>query len=478
MGQSYHRRSAPRIAGPLVFSRALGYNGFAMTKVLIIGAGKGGRAFLEMLMGDPTVTILGVADINPWAPGMELARRLNIPVSTDYRELLRTVQMDLIINVTGSAEVHRTVLRLKPDSAEVMGGVSAKFMWDLLKERKRTEQLEDRYSLMARELQSRSDSEFIIGQNPKMREIAELIARVAPTPTTVLIRGETGTGKELVARAIHRYSDLRDMPLITVNCTALTPTLMESELFGHKKGSFTGAIANKAGLFEKADGGTIFLDEIGDMTLEMQGKLLRVLQTGEIKAVGDVVTRQVRVRVIAATNRDLEVAIERGELREDLFFRLNTFTITLPSLKERVEDIPILAYHFLRKAEAKVNKKVERISPEALDYLKSYPWPGNLRELENIIERAVVLTPSRQVEASHLPLHLQEGRVRVSLQGRFNEAKGRFINEFEREFLIRYLTEAKGNITVAARQAQMTRRTFHRLLAKHKILPKEFKGKI
>src|ERR1044071_4945643 len=200
-----------------------------MTRIVIVGAGKGGRALLEMFVGDPTVSIAGVADVNPWAPGLELARRLNIPVATDLRELVTDPRLAL------------------------------------LAERKRWEELEDRYSLMLRELQAQAEGDFIIGQNPKMKEVAELMARVAPTPTTVLIRGESGTGKELVARAIHRYSNLRDKPLVTVNCTALTPTLMESELFGHKRGAFTGAIADKAGLFEKADGATIFLDEVGDM---------------------------------------------------------------------------------------------------------------------------------------------------------------------------------------------------------------------
>src|SRR5207237_9483392 len=233
---------------------------------------------------------------------------------------------------------------------------------------------------------------------PNVREVAELLARDAPTPTTVLVRGESGTGKELAARAIHKYSPLRDKPLLTVNCTALTPTLMESELFGHRRGSFTGAVADKAGLFEKADGGTIFLDEIGDMPLEMQGKLLRVLQAGEIKPVGDVVTRRVRVRVIAATNRDLEQAMQRGEFREDLFYRFNAFTITLPSLRERAEDIPVLAYHFLRKAEAKVNKKVPRISNDALEVLKRYGWPGILRELETMSERTTGLASGGTAE--------------------------------------------------------------------------------
>ena len=311
-----------------------------MTKVVIVGAGKGGRALLEMFRDDPTVTLLGIADVNPWAPGLELARRLDIPVATDPKQLIADPRLDLIIDVTGNADVQRSILEFKAPRAEVMGGASAKFMWDLLAERKRSGELEDRYSLMLRELQAQSEGDFILGQNPKMKEIAEQIARVAPTPTTVLIRGESGTGKELVARAIHRYSHLRDKPLITVNCTALTPTLMESELFGHKRGSFTGAVADKVGLFEKADGGTIFLDEVGDMPVEMQGKLLRVLQAGESKPVGDVVTRRVRVRVIAATNRDLEKALAAGEFRQDLFYRFNTFTIVLPPLRERAEDIP------------------------------------------------------------------------------------------------------------------------------------------
>jgi transcriptional regulator with PAS, ATPase and Fis domain len=441
-----------------------------MTKVVVVGAGKGGRALLEMFSGDPTVTILGIADANPWAPGLDLARRLDIPVATDLRAMIADPRLDLIIDVTGNPEVSREIERLKPPHTEVMGGASAKFMWDLLAERKRSGELEDRYSLMLRELRAQAEGDFILGQNAKMREIAEQIARVAPAPTTVLIRGESGTGKELVARAIHRSSPLRDKPLITVNCTALTPTLMESELFGHKRGAFTGAVMDKAGLFEKADGGTIFLDEVGDMPIEMQGKLLRVLQAGETKPVGDVVTRKVRVRVIAATNRDLEKALESGEFRQDLFYRFNTFTITLLPLRERIEDIPVLAYHFLRKAEAKVNKKVDRVSPEALDMMKRYAWPGNLRELENSIERAVVLASGRQIEVSHLPFHLQElDPLRVTPEGSFLEAKERMISLFERDALIRFLTEARGNISAAAKKAGITRRNFHRLLLKHAI---------
>src|ERR1700737_2964941 len=350
-----------------------------------------------MFSGDPTVTIVGVFAVTPWAPGLKLARRLNVQVSTDLGELIADPHLDLMIDVTGNPEVQAAIQRLKPASTEVMGGASAKFMWDLLAERKRSEELEDRYGMMLREIQAQAEGDFIIGQNPKMKELAELIVRVAATPTTVLIRGESGTGKELVARAIHRYSNVRERPLVTVNCTSLAPTLIESELFGHKRGAFTGAVADKPGLFERADGGTMFLDEVGDMSPEMQSRLLRVLQTGESKPVGDVVTRKVRVRVIAATNRVLEKALVTGEFREDLFYRFNAFTVVLPPLRERTEDIPVLAHHFLRKAEAKVNKKVDRFAPEALDLLKRYPWPGNLRELENIIEPRVALPTSRQV---------------------------------------------------------------------------------
>ena len=448
-----------------------------MTKVVIVGGGKGGRALLEMFTGDPTVTLLGIADLNPWAPGLDLARRLNVPVATDARSLIADPRVDLIIDVTGNPAVQLAIVESKAPHTEVMGGASAKFMWDLLAERKRSEELEDRYSLMLRELQAQAEGDFILGQNPKMKEIAEQIARVAPTPTTVLIRGESGTGKELVARAIHRYSHQRDKPLITLNCTALAPTLMESELFGHKRGAFTGAVADKVGLFEKADGGTIFLDEVGDMPTEMQGKLLRVLQAGESRPVGDVVTRRVRVRVIAATNRDLEKALLAGEFRQDLFYRFNTFTITLPPLRERAEDIPVLAHHFLRKAESKVNKKVDRFSPEALDLMKHYAWPGNLRELENSIERAVVLAPGRQIEATHLPFHRPEtSPIGVTTAETFLEGKARVVALFEQEAVRRFLAEARGNVSLAAQRSGITRRNFHRLISKHAIRREDIRG--
>src|SRR3990172_712041 len=446
-----------------------------MSSVIILGAGRGGTALLDLLHRDPAVTVVAVCDVNPQAPGVELARRLGIPVASDYRRLLRKSHADLIINVTGDLQIGEELQNLKPQDSEILGGAGARFLWDLIEEKKKKEDMEDRYRQIRQEIESRSDSEFIVGKNAKMKEIARLLLKVAPTPTTVLIRGESGTGKEVIARAIHRYSRLKDRPLVTVNCTALTATLMESELFGHKRGSFTGAIQDKMGLFEKASGGTIFLDEIGDISPEMQSKLLRVLQTGEIRSVGDVTTKKVGIRVVAATNRDLDRAIAGGEFREDLFYRFNTFTITLPPLRERVEDIPILAYHFLRKAEAKVNKKVETISERAMELMQEYHWQGNLRELENIIERAVVLTPSRQIEVEHLPHHLQQSMVDTGEVEGFKDARDKNLARFEREKLIRYLMEAKGNVSRAAQKAVIPRRTFHRLLSKHAISSQHFR---
>jgi PAS domain S-box-containing protein len=231
----------------------------------------------------------------------------------------------------------------------------------------------------------------IVGDSPPIRRILQHIETVAPTDSTVLILGETGTGKELVARAIHRCSPLAQAPLIAVNCAALPANLIESELFGHEKGAFTGAHCRKLGRFELADDGTLFLDEVGDLPLELQAKLLRVLQTGEIERVGGTKTIKVRARVIAATNRDLERAAANGSFRADLYFRLAVYPIVLPALRERTEDIPLLVQHLVEKHASRLGKRVGSIPPEALSALASYPWPGNVRELENIVERAVII---------------------------------------------------------------------------------------
>ena len=438
-----------------------------MTRVILIGAGRGGKALVELFHRDPNIEIVGVADRDDKAPGILAAREFGIRVTNDYRKLLAE-SADVIIDVTGDPGVGREIHKSKSGEVEVVAGKAARFIWEFIEARGKTEALEDKYQLALRELEARADSEFIIGSNPKMKEISELIAKVAPTPTTVLIRGESGTGKELVARAIHRQSTLSNQPLVTLNCTALSPALLESELFGYKRGAFTGAYTDRKGLFEKADGGTMFLDEVGDMSLEIQAKVLRTLQTGEIRAVGDMRTKKVGVRIIGATNQDLEKGIREGGFREDLFYRINTFTITLPPLRERREDIPFLAEYFLQRARAKVNKRVDSISPRALTLLRNYSWPGNLRELENIIERAVVLTSSSLIDAEQLPIHVQDVAAFKTRLG-FKPGKSRAIAQFEREALSGYLFEAKGNVSRAAILANIPRRTFHRLMRKHAL---------
>jgi len=446
-----------------------------MTRIILIGAGRGGRALVELFHKDPSIEIVGVADKDEGAPGIVLARELGLPVAANYRKFLKPDAADLIIDVTGDPDVGREVYRLRPHGTEVVGGKTARFIAEFAGSKNPAESFQDQYQLALRELEARAEGEFIIGNNLKMKEIAGLISKVAPTPTTVLIRGESGTGKELVARAIHRSSARSNHPLVTLNCTALSPALLESELFGYRRGAFTGAYNDSKGLFEKADGGTMFLDEIGDMSLDVQAKFLRTLQSGEIRAVGDMRTRNVSVRIVAATNRNLETAIREGTFREDLFYRINTFSITLPPLRERIEDIPFLAEYFLLRARAKVNKKVDSIAAPALALLKNYSWPGNLRELENIIERAVVLTSSSVVDAEHLPLHVQDVASFQPQMG-FMSSKAHAIEQFEREALSSYLLKADGNVSRAATLAKMPRRTFHRLLAKHKILTRSSQG--
>ena len=264
------------------------------------------------------------------------------------------------------------------------------------------EHLKDRLqaenTYLQNEIKIEHNYEEIISLSDAFKLILHQVEQVAPTDAAVLILGETGTGKELVARAVHSTSDRRDRPLVKVNCAALPANLIESELFGHEKGAFTGAHAQRTGRFELADGGTLFLDEIGDLPLDLQAKMLRVLQEGEFERLGNPKTIKVDVRVIAATNRDLNTAVENGEFRKDLFYRLNVFPIVCPPLRERREDIPVLAHHFLFKYGAKIGKRIETIPDKVLESLQAYDWPGNVRELENVIERAIILTRGSALE--------------------------------------------------------------------------------
>ncbi len=256
------------------------------------------------------------------------------------------------------------------------------------------------------ELREAQGFEAIVGGHPSMLRIYELITQVASTTTSVLIQGETGTGKELVARAIHHQSPRRDNPLVAVNVAAIPEPLVESELFGHEKGAFTGAQKRRLGRFELAHGGTIFLDELGSLRLDVQAKLLRVLQEHEVERLGGTQTVKLDIRLLAATNVDLKQAVAAGTFREDLYYRVNVLTIRLPPLRERADDIPLLAAHFVRKYSQKFGRAVQDISPVALDLLKSYSWPGNVRELENIVERAVALARGPVLGLQHLPIEL------------------------------------------------------------------------
>ncbi|MFN0088057.1 MAG: sigma 54-interacting transcriptional regulator [Blastocatellia bacterium] len=334
-------------------------------------------------------------------------------------------------------------------------------------------QLQDENALLKRELKQKYDFRNIIGTSKEMREVYEQIAQVAPSHTTVLIRGESGTGKELAAHAIHYNSPRSAKPFVKVNCAALPESLIETELFGHEKGAFTGAIARKRGRFELADGGTLFLDEIGDLSPGMQVKLLRVLQEREFERVGGTETVRVNVRLIAATNVELEQAVQDARFRADLYYRLNVFSIYLPPLRERKTDILLLADHFLEKYARQSGKRIRRISTPAIDMLVSYHWPGNVRELENVIERSVLVCEGNVIHGHNLPPTLQtaEGSGTVTKMG-LDQA----VSAFEKDLIQDTLKTARGNRARAARMLDTTERILGYKVKKYEIDCHRFKS--
>ncbi len=317
--------------------------------------------------------------------------------------------------------------------------------------------------------------ENIVGASPAMQQVYRLVAQCAPTNSTVLITGESGTGKELVARAIHYNSLRKDKPIVAVDCTSLSENLLESELFGHVKGAFTGAVANKTGLLEAAHGGTLFLDEIGNIPLSIQAKLLRAIQEREFKAVGDTRTRSVNIRLVAATNKDLRAMVAAGTFRDDLFYRINIFPIRLPALRERREDIPALAGHFLREAAAELGKKVDRFSDEALNVLASHDWPGNVRELQNVVHRAVILATDNVVRKAHLSVGdgaADNGDVPMTgdeLKRTKKAAREKSVEGIEKAFVLEALKRNAWNVTRSAEATGMQRANFQALMKKHGI---------
>jgi two-component system, NtrC family, response regulator AtoC len=324
--------------------------------------------------------------------------------------------------------------------------------------------------LYRQELITKYKLENIVGRSSGMLQVYKTIARVADSRSTVLITGESGTGKELIARAIHFNSSRAAKPFVAVDCGALAETLLESELFGHVRGAFTGAVVNKKGLFEEADGGTCFLDEIGDISAAMQAKLLRVLQEHEIKKVGGTDTIKIDVRIVAATNKNLEELVEEKKFREDLFYRLNVVTIHLPPLRERAEDIPLLADHFLRKYMGENKKNVSQISPEAMEFLLTYGWPGNVRELENVIERSVTLSHRSVILPDDLPR-----RIRAEKKGDLAQTLPSHLPlaELEKIYIQKILEEAGGNKKKAADILGIDRRTLYRMAARFGLIIKE-----
>lgn len=341
----------------------------------------------------------------------------------------------------------------------------------------------------------------IIGRNAALREIYTILEKIAPTDATVIIDGETGTGKEVVARTVHQQSRRREGPFIVFDCGAVPENLIESELFGHEKGAFTGALATRQGVFELANGGTVFLDELGELALDLQPRLLRVLEQREVKRVGGQKTTKVDVRVIAATNRDLQKEVKAGRFREDLFYRLSVVRVSLPPLRERKEDLPLLIKHFLKNGNfnrsATGERKVSQISREALDRMVAYEWPGNVRELHNVVERAVSFADTDTLELRDLPEHVAQPRSSPTIaaarspepivapgmpvqhdaasapqavqlgEATFKDAKEKWVASFERDYIAQLLKKNNLNISHAAREADIDRKYFRKLMKKY-----------
>jgi DNA-binding NtrC family response regulator len=340
-------------------------------------------------------------------------------------------------------------------------------------------------TILRERLECRSPFPALIGNSSAMQSLHSQIDRVAKTSATVLITGESGTGKELVARAIHTHSLRKDKPFIPISCSTIPESIIESELFGHLRGSFTGALKDKKGLVEEANSGTLFLDEIGDLSPVMQVKLLRLIQEGEYKSIGSNTIRKVDIRLITATHQDLPERIKSGEFREDLYYRINVINIHLPPLRERVEDIPILAHSFLQKYNLLHNKKIETLSREVTDYLMRRNWPGNVRELENVIERGVIMSPGNVLQVADIAPPVPASRPSSAAPSvapseeifslPFKEAKDKLIDDFQTRYISKVLARHSGNVSQAAKESGLKRQYLHRLMRDTNVDAKTYK---
>ena len=416
---------------------------------------------LQLTSSGFTVDQAGTAE-----EGLRLAERADL-ILTDLRlpgmdglELITRIRRQNsrtpIIVMTAFGTVENAVETMKAGALDFLTKpFSMDHLMAVLNKALEMRALRDENRQLREELGQRYRFDNIIGHSPPMQEIFATIERVAPTRATVLLAGESGTGKDLIARAIHYRSPRRDCPFVKINCAAIPENLMESELFGYEKGAFTGAVTNRPGKFEQADTGTVFLDEIGDVPPATQVKLLRVLQEREFERLGSNKTRHTDVRVLAATNADLRAALENGEFREDLYYRLNVVPINMPPLRERAVDIPMLAEHFVKKYAKEMNSPVTSIGEDALEVLLSYRWPGNVRELENVIERSLVLCSMEQLHAGDIKLDMGARLAGGSADSFLPE--GMTLQEHEQELIRKAMEKAKGNKSRAARLLGLTR---------------------
>ena len=387
-----------------------------------------------------------------------------IPIGIKQKLFLKKIQADhpevVTIMMTAFGSIETAIVAMKAGAYQY---IVKPFKNDelvlLVKRAMEKVNLKQENTALKRELNKSFNLESIVGKSPAMTAVFELIKLVAPASANVLVTGESGSGKELVARALHNSGPRKSKSFIPLNCAAIPENLLESELFGHVKGSFTGAVSDKKGLFEEADKGTLFLDEIGDLSLSLQAKLLRVLQDKQIRPVGGQTLKQVDVRIIAATHRDLRILIKDGKFREDLFYRLNVVPIRVPSLRERTEDIPLLVENFISKFAAQNNSRIKGITADAMAILMAHPWPGNVRELENVIERAMVLSRGEMIEkAVVLDSALQEAKLNVEQL----HADRPTLEKLEERYIKMVLSEVQDSKEDAAKVLGISRRTLYR----------------
>jgi Nif-specific regulatory protein len=456
---------------------------FNFRKTFDIVTATSGAEALQILDGKQ-VAVVVTDQRMPKMTGVELLREVRARSPETVGIILTAfTDVDVLIEAINLGQVYRYIT--KPWDAKDVRGVLqyAIERYSLLVENKKlAAQLAEYTGYLNQQLHGAFDFGNIIGDSAALREVLQKVEQVAPTDSTVLLRGETGTGKELVAHAIHINSPREAKPFVRVNCAALAPGVLESELFGHEKGSFTGAMERRRGRFELADGGTLFLDEVGDLPMEVQIKLLRTLQEREFERVGGTETIKVDVRMVSATNRNLEKMIEENEFREDLYYRLNVFPINLPPLRDRLDDLPVLAAHFVSKFARKLGAAPTAPTAEAIAKLREYNWPGNVRELENIIERAMILARGAPLAVSHLDFGKrgqsaanQSGPVVMPVAattptpvpGDDGKSLAERLLDSERREIVAAVEKSRGNIASAARMLGINRSTLYYRLRKH-----------